>query len=132
MATSHGKNAALSIDGTTQDTFVNNTTWSRDVATADTTGFGVDDVTLLAGLESGSLSWSGPWDDATVDATLDGTFDGATWSAIFGPEGSTSGDVRYTANHITTNYTITASNGDATRYSASAERSGAVTVDTYP
>lgn len=132
MATSHGKNAAISVDGTTFDTFANNTSMSRSVATAETTGFGVNDTTLLAGLESGTLSVSGPWDDATVDAALDGTFDGASWSGIFGPEGSTTGDVRHTASFLTTNVTITASNTQATQYSLQAARTGATTVDTYP
>ena len=124
-------NAALSIDGTTVDTFVSSMSNTRTVATADTTGFGVTDQTLIAGLESSGLTCSGPWDDATIDAMLDGALDGAEVAVLFGPEGRTTGDVQYSYNAIVTNETVTVSNTQAAQWSLSAARSGATTVGTF-
>ncbi len=131
MATSHGKNAALSLDGTNLDTYTANTSLARNVATADTTGFGSDDQTLIAGLESGTLTASGSWDDATVDAALDGMLDGAAVAVVYGPEGRTTGDVEYTLNVIPTNITVSTSNGQAAQWSFIGAKTGAVTVGTF-
>lgn len=110
--------------------YVDSVSHDRMQETAETTAFGNDDKTFIAGLMDGSFSLSGHW-DSTEDAALAGTFDGATVSIIYGPAGNGSGAVRYTASCLVTNYNISSPVGDKVSWSASFQRSGALTRDTF-
>lgn len=131
MAFVHGSNSAISVDGTALTAYVDSVTHDRTMETAETTAFSNDDKTFIAGLYDGSFSLTGHW-DSTADSTLHGTFDGATISIIYGPAGSTTGLVRYTATCLVTSYNITSQVGDRVNWSASFQRTGALTRDVYP
>ena len=119
------------MDGSVLSTYVDSVTHNRMVETAETTAFSNNDKAFIAGLMDGSFDLSGHW-DATADAALHGTFDGATISLIYGPAGSTTGLVRYTATCLVTGYNITSPVADRVNWSATFQRTGALTRDTFP
>jgi hypothetical protein len=118
------------VDGTDISVYTDSVTHNRMVDTAETTAFSNNDKTFIAGLMDGSFDLSGHW-DATADAALHGCFDGATVAVIYGPAGSTSGLVRYTANCLITNYAITSQVADRVNWTVSLQRTGALTRNTF-
>lgn len=130
MAFSHGSNSDISVDAANISVYTDGVTHDRSVDTAETSAFGNDDKTFIAGLEDGSFSINGHW-DPTADATLDGVFDGAVVAIIYGPAGSASSAVKYTCNALVTNYSITSSVSDRVNWSVSLQRTGALTRGTY-
>jgi len=125
MALAHGKDATLSIDGTDISAYTDNVSFSRDVDTAETTAFGDDDKTYIAGLEGATMNCSGSYDNggSASDATLHGAFDGASVAWSYSPDGGT---VTYSGNAFITNYTVNAPVGDKVSWSASLIVTGAV------
>ena len=130
MAFVHGSNSDIVVDTTNISQYVDSVTHDRSVDTAETSAFGNDDKTFIAGLEDGSFSISGHW-DTTEDAALDGTFDGALVSLTYGPGGSAGGAIAYTCSALITSYSITSSVSDRVNWTASLQRSGALTRGTY-
>jgi hypothetical protein len=126
----HGSNSHITVDAVDISTYTDGVTHDRSVDTAETSAFGDDDKTFIAGLEDGSFSINGHW-DATADAALDALFDGAVVAVIYGPAGTTSTFVRYTCNALVTNYSITSGVGDRVNWSVSLQRTGALTRDTF-
>jgi hypothetical protein len=130
MAFVHGKNSYISVDGSNLSAYTDNVQRGHSLDTAEVTAFGDDDKEFIAGLMDGSLSLSGHF-DATADSALHGCFDGAVVSVIYGPAGNGSGAVRYTANFLITDYSVTSGVGDRVNWSVSLQRSGAYTRDTF-
>ncbi len=126
MAFQHGSNAYLSIDATDISSYTDQQSLDRVVELAETTAFGDDDKTYIAGLRGHTISISGNW-DPTLDSTLDGADDGAVVAFVVGPEGNTSGDVQYNGNCFITDYSWTAGVSDKVTWSANFTVSGAVT-----
>ena len=126
----HGKDSDIVVDSTNLSQYVDSVTADRTVDTAETTTFGNDDKTFIAGLEDGSLALNGHW-DTTGDATVSGCFDGALVAVTYGPAGSGSGAIAYTCNALITNYSITSTVSDRVNWTASLQRSGALTRATY-
>lgn len=130
MAFVHGSNSDIVVDTTNLSQYVDSVTHDRSVDTAETSTFGNDDKTFIAGLEDGTFSLSGHW-DTTGDGALDGTFDGALVALTYGPAGSAGGAIAYTCSALVTNYSITSSVADRVNWTASFQRSGALTRGTY-
>lgn len=130
MATPHGSNSAISVDGTDISVYTDSVTNGRTQETSDVTAFSHDDRVFIAGLKSGTFSLSGHW-DTTADTTITGCFDGSTVAIIYGPAGTTAGNVKYTANCLITDYSVDSPVGDKVSWSASFQRSGALTDGTY-
>jgi hypothetical protein len=126
----HGSNSDIVVDSTNLSQYVDSVTHDRTVDTAETSAFGVDDKTFIAGLEDGSFSISGHW-DATADAAVDGCFDGAVVALTYGPAGSAGGAISYECNALITNYAITSSVSDRVNWTVSLQRTGALTRGTY-
>jgi hypothetical protein len=124
MAFQHGSNAYVTIDGTNVTAYCDSQSLDQMVDLAETTVFGNDDKTSIAGLKSGSISVGGHW-DPTGDAVFAGADDGAVVAFVCNPEGNTSGDVTYTGNAFITNYSWQAGVGDRVTWSASFTVSGA-------
>jgi hypothetical protein len=130
----HGKSTDFAIDdtgGTSRN--ISNVSDSVDfpetIETAEVTAFGATSKSYIVGLRDASISVSGTW-DATVDGYFIGT-EPASRSFIFGPAGSTSGNVKYTGEAILTNYSVSAGVGDAVTFSADFQVTGDVTRGTY-
>ena len=131
----HGKSVDFALDDTggtsrnISDT-LNSVDFPEVTETADTTAFGSSSRSFIVGLESATFSISGLW-DATVDGYMKGGTEPASRSFIYGPAGSTSGNVKYTGAASMTNYSISSPVGDVVTYSADLQVTGAVTRGTY-
>ena len=130
----HGKSTDFQVDdtgGTIRD--ISNTLTSVDfpetIDTAETTAFGATSKSYIVGLRDASISISGIW-DATVDGYFIGT-EPASRSFVYGPVGSTSGNVKYTGEAIMTSYGISNPVGDSVTFSADFQVTGDVTRGTY-
>lgn len=137
----HGKLTVFKITdaaGTLRD--ISNTlrtvNFPNDADTAETSAFGTFDKTFVVGLVGHSISVDGMF-DATVDGYLNGILAldiGGTYTGVFqyGPEGATSGRVRYTGVSLLTSYGRTSGIGDMAGVSANFQITGATTRDTWP
>tara|TARA_R100001510_G_scaffold15226_1_gene12631 strand:- start:4511 stop:4918 length:408 start_codon:yes stop_codon:yes gene_type:complete len=130
----HGKSTDFAIDDTggssrnISDTLTD-VSFPQTIDTAETTAFGSSNKSYIVGLKDTTISISGIW-DATVDGYLSGT-EPASRSFIFGPAGSTGGNVKYTGECILTNYSQSNPVGDVVSFSADFQVTGAVTRGTY-
>ena len=130
----HGKSTDFELDDTggTSRSLANVLTsvdFPETIETAETTAFGATSKSYIVGLRDASISVSGLW-DATVDGYIIGT-EPATRSFIFGPAGTTGGNVKYTGECILTNYSVSAPVGDVVTFSLDLQVTGNVTRGTY-
>ena len=130
----HGKSTDFALDDTggSSRNLSNTLTdvgFPQTIDTAETTAFGASNKSYIVGLKDTTISVSGLW-DATVDGYLAGT-EPASRSFIYGPAGSTGGNVKYTGEAILTNYSVSNPVGDVVTYSADLQVTGAVTRGTY-
>ena len=136
MANVHGKDAYFQIDNTSGSltdisAYLDTSSLAQTIETADTTAYGDEDRTYIAGLATGSIPLGGPW-----DATLDGYFGTTTQkkvarSWVFGPAGSTGGLVKYSGEAVITGYSVDPPVGDRVSWSANLLVSGAITRGTF-
>ncbi len=130
----HGKSTDFAIDDTggssrnISDTLTD-VSFPQTIDTAETTAFGSSNKSYIVGLKDTTISVSGIW-DATVDGYISGT-EPASRSFIYGPAGSTSGNVKYTGEAIMTNYSVSNPVGDVVTFSMDLQVTGAVTRTTY-
>jgi len=136
MPFTHGKNTVFKIDnssGALQDisAYCNDVDFPQPVDTTETTTFGATSKTFVAGLKSATISISGNFDPA-VDAILGGILGNANTSTFeYGPEGGTSGKVKYTGECYCTSYGVKSGMGGAVTFSASFQITGNVTRITF-
>lgn len=131
----HGKSTNFTLDdtaGSVRD--ISNTVTSVDLPetldTAETTAFGSSAKSYIVGLTDATISVSGIW-DATVDGYINGGAEPASRSFVFGPAGSTAGNVKYTGEAIVTSYSISNPVGDVVTYSLDLQVTGAISRTTY-
>ena len=130
----HGKSTDFAIDDTggssrnISDTLTD-VSFPQTIDTAETTAFGSSNKSYIVGLKDTTISVSGIW-DATVDGYISGT-EPASRSFIYGPAGSTGGNVKYTGECIMTNYAVSNPVGDVVTFSIDLQVTGAVTRGTY-
>ena len=131
----HGKSTNFTLDdtaGSVRD--LSNTLTSVDfpesIETAETTAFGSSAKSYIVGLSDATISLSGIW-DATVDGYIAGGAEPASRSFVYGPAGSTGGNVKYTGEAIVTSYSISNPVGDVVTYSLDLQVTGVVTRTTY-
>ena len=130
----HGKSTDFAIDDTGGSSRnISNTltdvSFPQTIDTAETTAFGSSNKSYIVGLKDATISVSGLW-DSTIDGYLSGT-EPASRSFIYGPAGSTGGNVKYTGEAIMTNYSVSNPVGDVVVYSADFQVTAAVTRGTY-
>jgi len=141
MAFTHGKGAVFKIDnsgGTLQTltAYVDSVDFNNTIDTAETTTMGSEVKTYLSGQSDATLSVSGKWDSTAStgpDAVLNGLIGLETTSTFeVGPEGSTTGKVKYTGECFLTSYVVSVPVGDVVTFSADFQVTGAITKTTYP
>ena len=130
----HGKSTDFAIDDTGGSSRnISNTltdvSFPQTIDTAETTAFGSSNKSYIVGLKDTTISVSGIW-DATVDGYISGT-EPASRSFIYGPAGSTGGNVKYTGEAIMTNYAVNNPVGDVVTFSMDLQVTGSVTRGTY-
>ena len=130
----HGKSTDFALDDTGGSSRnISNTltdvSFPQTIDTAETTAFGSSNKSYIVGLKDTTISVSGIW-DATVDGYISGT-EPASRSFIYGPAGSTGGNVKYTGEAIMTNYAVNNPVGDVVTFSMDLQVTGSVTRGTY-
>jgi hypothetical protein len=130
----HGKSTDFELDDTggTSRSLANTLTsvdFPETIDTAETTAFGATSKSYIVGLRDATISVSGLW-DATIDGYIIGT-EPATRTFIFGPAGSTGGNVKYTGECILTSYSISNPVADVVTYSLDLQVTSDVTRTTY-
>jgi hypothetical protein len=128
MAFSHGKNAQIWIadSGATLRNFTSvgtQVSFDRSADTSDVTAFGDAAKKYLAGVKDGTMSLEGNR-DATYEGYLDGILGTETTFRYF-PEGSATGKIQYDGTAIVTTFNETSDSGDANKWSAELQLSGA-------
>ncbi|UBU11602.1 hypothetical protein [Nonomuraea gerenzanensis] len=142
MAFTHGKDSAFAVDDTggtlrTLSQYVDNVSGlpgSRDLS--EVTAFGDEGVKNIPGLVNATFSISGHFDSTVTtgpDAVLGALMTGQSATATFeyGPEGNTSGKVKYSGEAWITSYTAESSVSDKVSFSAEFQVDGVVTRGTY-
>ncbi len=137
MAFEHGKVTVFKIDNSSNSltnisTYTNNVDFGADVDVPETTTFGVDDRTYIIGLIGHTFSVSGLWESAVLDLTLAGIVGHATSKSFeYGPQGSATGDVKYTGECFMSNYSISSPVDGVSSWTADFTITAAVTRGTY-
>lgn len=138
----HGKDSYFSLEDSGGSTLrnlsphINNVTFSRSNDTHDTTTYGQEGHTFIAGLTNGTISVDGFWDDtastgsATVLDSLVG-LDAVTLGFEYGPEGNANGAVKYSGECILASLDYADPVADLVTFSAQLQISGTVTVGTF-
>ena len=130
----HGKSTDFELDDTggtsrSLSNVLTSVDFPETIDTAESTAFGSTSKSYLVGLRDSTISVSGLW-DATVDGYIIGT-EPASRTFIFGPAGSTGGNVKYTGEAILTNYSVSAPVSDTVTFSLDLQVTGNVTRTTY-
>ena len=130
----HGKSTDFALDDTggssrNLSNTLTDVSFPQTIDTAETTAFGSSNKSYIVGLKDTTISVSGIW-DATIDGYISGT-EPASRSFIYGPAGSTGGNVKYTGEAIMTNYSVSNPVGDVVTFSMDLQVTGAVTRTTY-
>lgn len=141
MAFVHGKSTAFKLDnaaGSIIDlsAFLEDVGFPRNIETNETTTFGKNSKTYIAGLADGTISLSGKWDstpDTQLAAILAAHMAGTTLTVSFeyGPVGSGSGALKYLGEAILTSYEVSSPVADVVTFSAELQITGDVTRSTF-
>lgn len=103
----------------------------RSVDKAETTTYGDNDKTYLAGLRDATIKYSGPFSSThakKIEAMLGNSTGGYF---IFGPEGSASGSRKYKGSCIIESYKVGAPVGDRVSIEAGFQVTGAITSTSF-
>ena len=135
MAFEHGKVTVFKIDNSVDSltdisAYCNNVDFPREVDTPETTTFGNDDRTYIAGLRTATMSVSGFW-DSVVDGVLAGVVGTGELSFEYGPQDATASNVKYTGECILTSYGQGSPVDGVATFTADFQITGAVTRGTY-
>ncbi len=128
MANVHGKDTTFSLDNASNSptdisAYVDTSSLQRAIELADTTAYGDEDRTFIAGLAGASIPIGGPW-DATFDAVI-GTSTNMKTDRDFS---LVVGGVTYSGDCFIENYTVDNPVGDNVTWSATLRVTGAVGV----
>lgn len=131
----HGKNTSFKLDtsgGVLTDisTKLNNVDFPREVELVETTTFQAGAKTYVVGFADAKISLQGRW-DATIDAHLNGLIGFETASFEYGPEGTTTGMVKYTGEAILTKYQKTSPVNGVAGFTAELQVTGQTTRSTF-
>lgn len=129
MARSHGKEQYLKLGTTVVSGAMNQVDVNLSNGASDSTGFGVDDEEVIAGLNGGTISASGFYE--TTDATAINGMQGTIVAFEYGPEGSANGKPKASGNCLVTEVRTGGGLRDTLGRGISATITGAVTWGTF-
>lgn len=138
----HGKDTYFAVEDAAGATlrdispYLNEVSFSRSNDTHDTTTFGAEGHTFIAGLTDGTISLSGFWDktaDVGSATVLNGllSLDNVTVGWEYGPEGGGAGLVKYSGEAILESFETSSPVADLVSFSATLHISGAVTTGAF-
>ena len=111
MAFKHGKDTTVYVNSSNYSSYFNNIDATRTADIAETTTFGNDNKTYIAGEKDGTVSLTGLW-DATSDGVLQPLLGGADFDFVMGIDGLDTGDYATFAKGNITNYAVSSPVGD--------------------
>lgn len=141
MAVAHGKDSYFSVEDSGATTlrnitpYVKTVDFNRSNDANDTTTKGSEAKTYRPGLTDGEIRLTGLWDDTantgsyTVLASLLGIETSVGFE--YGPEGNTTGMVKYSGECVLTQYDEASPVDDMVAFTATLKISGDVTVGTF-
>jgi hypothetical protein len=122
----HGKKTAVFLNATDMSPFLNEATTTQEIETTETTTFGVQDKTYIAGMSDGTISTSGLFDSTAgaSNAVLSGALllEDNTFTVL--PEGVVAGRRSVLANGQVTSYEISSPVSDVVSISAEVQADG--------
>lgn len=133
MAFIHGKHAEVTVGGTSLSAYCDSAELSIDIDSAETTTFGNDWKTQLAGLAGASLSLGGNFDaTATVGpaAVFISKIGTASFPVVYYPGGNDAGQISHSFNAVLTGYSESSPVGDKVTFKADLLVDGEVTTAT--
>lgn len=142
MAPTHGKDAAFLLEDSAASTLRNisdqltNIAFNRSNDTHDSTTFGKEGHTFIAGLTNGTITIDGFWDktastgSATVLDSLMG-LDAVTVGWEYGPEGNASLAVKYSGECVLASLDVSEPVADLVTFTAQLQISGDVTKGAF-
>lgn len=142
MAFEHGKGGYFSYDndaGTlfVMTAFIENLDFPRDIDVPETTVFSQNDRTYIAGLRGSTISISGFWDgassqvDEVIELIITGSNSSATKSFEYGPQGNSTGAVKYSGESFVTGYSISHPVDGVVSFTLDIQITAAVTRGTF-
>lgn len=141
MAFGHGKLAVIKMDNASGALFdltaiSNAIDLPKSLGTGETTSFGQNDKTYIAGLMDGTVSIGGSYDnalDATIQAAVDAVANNtlASLTVEYGPQGTATGKPKYTLEVIPTNYNISTAVAGVGTFKLDCQRTGPTVRSTY-
>jgi hypothetical protein len=130
MARYSGRNLYLSYDGTVIDT-VRSVTWSDEADDIDATAAGDTRKFFLAGLIEGTLDVEA-LDDDTTSNVFDALVPQNEGTAIWGPDGTASGNKRFTSAAVVTSREQEAPYDDVVTIASTVRLNELPVADTWP
>lgn len=130
MARYSGRNLYMTYDGTVIDT-IRSITWSDEADDIDATAAGDTRKNFLAGLIEGSLDIEA-LDDDTTSTVFDALVPQNTGTAVWGPDGTASGNKRFTAAGVVVSREMEAPFDDVVTITSTIRLNETPTADTYP
>jgi hypothetical protein len=141
VATAHGKDSYFAVEDSAASTLRNISPHVKNVEfnvgndTHDTTTKGDEGHEFLPGLTNGTISVTGLWDDTASTGSqtvLSGLIGIETTVGFeYGPEGSTTGMVKYSGECVLSTYQESSPVDDMVAFSAEFNISGSVTIGTF-
>jgi len=133
VAKIHGKNAQFTINSVDLQADGNNIVLDVSIDTAEITSFADTYKEFVEGVAEFSISCDFFWNSAASqnDVTLQALIGGGSVTFEFGPEGSSTGDIKYSGSVIMTSYSPASPVGGAVTASATFQGTGALTRGTY-
>jgi hypothetical protein len=128
MAFEPGHGAYLLLDGNSWTPYLDSESLDQTRDTLETTVFGQSSRNFIAGLNTGSISLSGPW-DATLDGYAIAANDGTVVAYEFGPQGNSG--VKKSGNALFSDYSVSTSVDGRVEWSASFQPTGDITTGTF-
>ena len=138
MPVSHGKNAVVQLDNgagalTPITAYLSKSSLERMRETAETTVFGLNDKTYIAGVKDATFSAEGNFDGALDLILNDDLGDNVNTKTLqFDPQGSTSGLPRYSMECWVGKYSIDTDTGDKGTCSFEIQCTGPITRSVVP
>lgn len=138
----HGKDTYFSVEDSVASTlrnispYLNTVGFSRQNDTHDTTTFTKTGHTFVGGLTNGKITLNGLWDKtaSTGSQTVLNSLLGLGTTTVgweYGPEGNSSGKVKYSGEAVLESYDESAPVADLVSFTAVLQISGAVTTGTF-
>lgn len=131
----HGRSVQFTYGTNDVSPYLTSVQFEQDNDTHDTTTFGSTGHTFIAGLTNGKITIQGLWDKTalvgskTVFQAKVGT--SAATAFVYGPEGTTTGNVKYSGNAVLESYVESAPVADLVTVNVVLQISGAVTAGVY-